>query len=385
MVDTYLRSIEALPHSRSRAAPFDVCIYEGANAVEEAASAWCSLEAVAGTTAFQSLSIARAAALAHIARSEQPRIVVVREKGRPVVVFPTAICWLAGVATVRFLGDPLIQYGDALISPDAKPAHLSAALSAAVDSQTAHLGMLRRVRTDSRLTSLLADRASVIGTDEAPFVDFSNGKMLDARYARETRRLRRRMAERGPVVLEIKQGASAVGILMETLSLKRAWLLERGLPSAVLGNTDWEEVLFAVATMSPAPLALAAARLTIDGKTAATEIGFTDDSTWYAYIAALVPEFAKYGPGRVLMDDILAWCGKTNRAVYDLLPPSQSYKHAIATGSMPVRDYAISFGPIGQAAALAARALPMLKRSIATIPLGFRQKMLRFYLNFATG
>lgn len=381
MVDTYLSSIDAMPHQRSRAAPCDVSIFQGANAVEEAASAWHALEAVAGITAFQSLSVARAAARAHTAKSEQPRIVVVRERGWPVVVFPTTVSCLAGVTTVRFLGDPFIQYGDALVSPDATSAHFSAAWSAAVDPMIAQLGLFRRVRADSRLTSLLTDRASIIGTDEAPFVDFKSGGTPNARYARETRRLRRRLAECGPVVFEIKQGAPAVGILRETLALKRAWLLERGLPSAVLGNTDWEEVLFAIAARASGTLALTAARLTIDGKTAATEIGLTDANTFYAYVSALVPELAKFGPGRVLMDHILEWCVKTNREVYDLLPPSQPYKHALATGGMPVNDYAISFGPVGHAAGLVARALPLLKRSIAALPLGLRQKMLGLYLH----
>jgi CelD/BcsL family acetyltransferase involved in cellulose biosynthesis len=384
MVDTYLRSTQARPERLSRSASCDVSIYEGADAVEQAAAAWHALEGSAGTTPFQSLSVAQAAARAHAAKGERPRIIVVREKGSPVVVFPTVICRFAGLAMVRFLGDPFIQYGDALVSPDAAPAHLTAAWSAAANPRLARIGMFRRVRSDSPLASLLAREAIVIASDEAPFVDVITGERTNGRYAREVRRLRRRLAERGPVAFEVQQGPAAIDILRETLVLKRAWLVERGLPSAVLGNTHWEEVLLAAATTSSDPRALTAARLTVAGETAATEIGLTDAKTWYAYIAALVPAFAKYGPGHVLMDDILAWCAETKRTVYDLLPPSQPYKHALATGSVPVRDYAIASGPLGHAAVLTARALPAVKRSVTALPLGLRQHMVSVYLRITT-
>jgi CelD/BcsL family acetyltransferase involved in cellulose biosynthesis len=378
MVDTYLRSTQTLPERLDRTASCDVSICQGVDAVEQAASAWHALEEAAGTTSFQSLAIARPAARAHAAKGERPRIIVVREKGWPVVVFPTAVCRFAGLAAARFLGDPFIQYGDALVSPDATPAHLAAAWSAAADPHVVQLGIFRRVRSDGPLGSLLAGQAAIIASDEAPFVDVASDEKPNARHAREVRRLRRRLAERGPLAFEVQQGPAAIDILQETLALKRAWLIDRGLPSAVLGNSRWEEVLFAAAAGDHG--LLTAARLTVGGATAATEIGLTDAKTWYAYIAALVPAFAKYGPGHVLMDDILAWCVETKRTVYDLLPPSQPYKHAIATGSVPVRDYAIAFGPLGHAAVLAARALPAVKRSVSALPLGLRQQMVSLYL-----
>jgi len=380
MVDAYLHATQVIPERLGHAAPGDVSIYEGADAVEQASPAWRLLEG-AGTTSFQSLAIARAVARAHVARGERPRVVVVRDNGRPVVVFPTVICRFAGLMTARFLGDPFIQYGDALVAPDATPAHLAAAWSAAADPQVVRLGLFRRVRADSRLASLLTHRATTIGSDEAPFVDVGGGETSNGRHARERRRLRRRLAEQGPLGFEVQQGPAAIGILQETLALKRAWLVERGLPSTVLGNTHWEEVLFAAAAGGSG--VLTAARLTVGGATAATEIGLADDKTWYAYVAALVPAFAKFGPGHVLMDDILMWCAETKRTIYDLLPPSQPYKHALATGRVAVNDYAIAFGPLGHAAALAVRGLPAAKRLAAALPLGLRQKMVGAYLRIA--
>lgn len=380
MVDTYFGSAQTLSERLYRTASCDVSIYDGANAIEQAASAWHALEGCSRTTSFQSLTVARATACAHVARGERPRIVVVRERGRPLVVFPTVLCRFAGLATVRFLGDPFIQYGDALVSPDATPAHLSAAWSVVVNPRQVRIGLFRRVRVDSPFTSLLASQASTVGCEEAPFVDVVRGKNTNARDTREMRRLHRRLAECGPLAFEVQRGSAAVEILSETLALKRAWLAERGLPSAVLGNADWEQVLFAAAATSSGSRELTAARLTVDGKTAATEIGFTDSTTWYAYMAAFAPIFAKYGPGHVLMQNILAWCVETKRTVYDMLPPSQPYKLTLATGSVPVRDYAIAVDAMGHAAVLAARMLPAAKLAVMALPLRLRQKMIGLHV-----
>ena len=99
----------------------DVVVHSGADAIEAAAPAWRALEQAGGAaTPFQCLAVARAAAAVHLARGERPHIAVACDGDHPVAILPGVIGRSAGVSTLRFLGDPLIQYGDVIASPEAR-------------------------------------------------------------------------------------------------------------------------------------------------------------------------------------------------------------------------------------------------------------------------
>src|SRR5688572_8620752 len=114
MLDSLLGAMTVLsysPHWARGLDHTDVDVLTGENAVAVAWSAWRQLElARAPSTPFQSYAFAEAAADAHRRKGETPRIVVVRDEGRPVLLFPTVIGRFCGVPTIRFLGDPLVQY-----------------------------------------------------------------------------------------------------------------------------------------------------------------------------------------------------------------------------------------------------------------------------------
>jgi CelD/BcsL family acetyltransferase involved in cellulose biosynthesis len=176
---------------RVRAACIDVDA--GAGCVDRFASDWLALEQTGhATTAFQSLALARAAEGAHLRRGDIPRIVVVRDRGRPMVIVPTAITRWVGQPVVRFLGDPLIQYGDVLAAPDAQPHHFEAAWQSVADPAVARAIYLRKVRADSPFAPLLDRQAAVVLEQAAPYVEVGQRSPRSSRDARELRRLRRR-------------------------------------------------------------------------------------------------------------------------------------------------------------------------------------------------
>jgi CelD/BcsL family acetyltransferase involved in cellulose biosynthesis len=203
-----------------RLAAGKVRVITGADAVAQAAPAWRSLEAEGGAaTPFQTLALARHVAEAHVRRGEIPRVVVVRDGAGPVVILPTVITRWLGMPTVRFLGDPLIQYGDAIARPDVRRDHLETAWRAALDPAVAVFAYLRKVRADARIAPLAAQYAATVAADAAPFVDVIRPQAANARDARELRRLRRRLAERGPTELRILRGVAALPALEEALRL----------------------------------------------------------------------------------------------------------------------------------------------------------------------
>jgi CelD/BcsL family acetyltransferase involved in cellulose biosynthesis len=367
-----------------RDASCEVAVFEGADAIEHAASAWQAIEDAGGVNSpFQSLAVARAAAPAHIANGEMPRIVTVRDGKRPMAVFPTVVGHWLGIPSIRFLGEPFVQYGDVIARPDAKATHLHAALAAAADERVASVAFFRRVRIDAVIAPILAHRAAVVTDDGAPIVDLQDGAKLKSHHARELRRLRRRLSEQGDLVFEVVRGAATREILHETLQFKRDWLIERGLPSALFGNRHWERVILDLAGARCGATEMMVARVLVGGMTAATEIGFVDRDTWFAYMGALSPDIARFGPGHILMDELMAWCRARGLKAYDLLPPIQPYKLALASRAIPARDYALALGLAGFAAILAARAVPTGKRMAAAAPLSWRRWIVRRHLGAA--
>jgi len=318
----------------------EVSVTSGAQAVEMAAPAWRSLEATEGaTTAFQSLAVAKAMATAHHRRGEVPRIVVIRRAGRPVVVFPTVVTRWGGIRTVRFLGDPLIQYGDVIAAPDVSLEHLDAAWHAAADPSVASFAFLRKVRSDARIAPLLDLRTTIVAAHEAAEADTS--QPYKAINARELRRMQRRLQERGEIVFDVLTGRAAQQATHEAIAMKRAWLADN----------------------ASGPLRVA--RVCVGGQTAALEIGLLHEGRWCAFLGAMAPQFSKFGPGHVQMAQTIAHCHANGIASYDLLAPGDSYKSRIAHNSAAVRDYATSLSPIGWPSLCAARAIPGLKNLVA--------------------
>ena len=347
----------------------EIEIAQGVDALDAIASPWREIETAHGVSSpFQSLTLARAAARAHIRAGETPRVVVVRKNGRPLVIFPTVISRIAGVTTARFLGDPLIQYGDVIAAPEASIEQIEDAWSAVADPDVVSAVLLRKVRADAKIAPVMEKAAGRLSETEAPFVDLRQLHKPRSKHVRELQRLRRRLAEAGEVKLEFVRGPAVGRTLGEVLDLKKAWLSERGLPSTVFGNPNWEQVLIELVGKDCGGAEMVAARLTVGGAVAAIEIGFANTRTWFAYIGALGPSFAIAGPGHVQMADTIAHCRDSGLACYDLLPPSAPYKQVIATGAVQVCDYGAALNIAGGVVILGARLLPAIKTLINATP-----------------
>jgi CelD/BcsL family acetyltransferase involved in cellulose biosynthesis len=224
-----------------RRAVRSVDIAEGADAVSRTASAWLALtEHGSQGTPFQSYTVAHACSAAHIRRGERPRIVTVRRDGEVVLLLPTVVTSLFGLPVVRFLGDPLIQYGDILARRDLEPEDFAAAWQAATDPSVACFALFRRIRDDAKVAAFLPAAATQTNLQESPLVDLTRGSTLSSRDTRELRRQRRRLEEHGSVSMRLVKGPEARPLLQEALRLKRAWLQTQGQVSAVVGDSTWD-------------------------------------------------------------------------------------------------------------------------------------------------
>ncbi|MGE0338803.1 MAG: GNAT family N-acetyltransferase [Xanthobacteraceae bacterium] len=348
----------------------DAEVFSGADALDAARAGWRAIEREGALqTPFQSYAVAEASIAAHRAHGHEPHIVLIREGGSVVAILPLVMTSMAGSKVLRFLGDPLIQYGDAILSRAGSEAHLMQALLA-TGTLGADAVLFRKVRNDAKLSPLLSRRAHVSSVEEAPYIDLRRETSLPPRDMRELRRYRRRLAERGEVELRITRGSGARDCVRTALELKRNWLAAKGYSSSVIGDPHWEAVLTSL--VADHANLLACARLEAGGKLAAIEIAITQGKRWHAFLGAINPEFAKSGPGQVQMADTIAYAREQGFAAYDLLAPADPFKRVIATGAVAVCDYALPLSLQGQVAARAFRFAPQAKTLLAKLPAPLR-------------
>jgi CelD/BcsL family acetyltransferase involved in cellulose biosynthesis len=378
-LDMLSSMVAALPKAVARPArPTDVSVAQGADALDLVAEDWQAVELAGGAvTPFQTLAVARASVPAHLRRGEVPRIAVVRERGRVMVVFPAVIGRFARRPVVRFLGDPLIQYGDVLASPDATPAHVAQAWGAVADPAVASAVYLRKVRADARIAPLLAAMTTTVAQTEAPFVDLAQpSRQPDSK---QFRRFRRKLEQHGAVHCETVSGPAARATVIEALELKRQWLAARGFGSSVVGDPQWENTLAELAAGLDGAGPLRAARLTVDGRTAAIELGMLCGPQWCSYLGATAPAFARCGAGHVLTQEIISHGRAEGLSVYDLLAPPADYKRAIQHGAVAVRDHAVALTLDGRLSVLALRMAPGLKAAVGAMPDGVRRMLMGWW------
>ncbi|HEX2215668.1 MAG TPA: GNAT family N-acetyltransferase [Xanthobacteraceae bacterium] len=355
----------------------DVTVLSGDDAVEAAAPAWSALEtAGALSTPFQSFAVARTTSRVHLKRGDKPYIAIVREAGRPVALLPAVATRRFGISVLCFLGDPLIQYGDALAAPEARFHHLQAAWDALAGTGAASVALLRKVRADAHIERLLAQAARRTKSDEAPFVDLARLDPLPATRSRKLGRYRRRLAELGEIQFEVKRGQDARLLLQTAIAVKRAWLMERALMSRVIGDADWESALLSLATADEKSH-FAAATLSVGEKLAAVEIGLISGGRWYAFLGVTAPAFAKAGPGHLQIAETIAYCRNAGFTIYDLLAPAENYKRGWASGGVAVSDYAAALDFRGHAALWSLQLLPRAKRTLNALPPSLRRLLVR--------
>jgi CelD/BcsL family acetyltransferase involved in cellulose biosynthesis len=348
----------------------DAEIFSGAQALEAVASDWRAIEREGAlSTPFQSYAVAEAALAAHLKHGHEPHVIVVREQDVAVAILPLVLTSMAGSHVLRFMGDPLIQYGDAVLSRAGSEAHLVQALLAA-GKLGADAALLRKVRSDAKLSPLLARRAHVSSVEEAPYVDLRRDVGLMPSSSRELRRKRKRLMDMGGVELRITRGSGAVQCIRTALDYKRHWLAAKGFSSSVIGDPHWEAVLVSLVTEHSN--LLACARLEVGGKLAAIEIAITHGKRWHAFLGAIDPEFMKCGPGQVQMADTIVHAREQGFAAYDLLAPADPFKRVIATGAIAVCDYALPLSLQGQVAARAFRFAPHAKSILSKLPAPLR-------------
>jgi CelD/BcsL family acetyltransferase involved in cellulose biosynthesis len=323
--------------------PFSCDVMVGADAYHSLAAEWRQLAALQqGVIPFQMPGFLSVWAQHFTDGRSTPVTVILRDRGRAILLWPLLVERRALVTIASGAGSPIGQYDEILLDPDYDAA---VALAAALDALKAKLRpdliFLENVRADGALRRALGNREPHAAIEAAPFADLSRGvpalmKTLKPRVTRQQRKRVRRFAEEGNVGFEVaRDGAEAETWLKEAVALKREWLRSTGRVSRAFLKRETADCLDDLAdalTSTSASVQMVVSRLTLDGKTAAIEMGFRHDKSYHLYLGAFVPKFAKLGPGNVLTEKVLEWCAANGIERYDMMAPRSRNKSEWQSG-----------------------------------------------------
>lgn len=315
------------------------------------------------------------------AREHDLAIVAVRWNERLCLLLPLVTRRQAGLTVLQWMGDPVSQYGDALISRDAvDQGLLREALLFAAQETGADLIDLRKVRDDANVVPALVQLgATVIAEQKAPYIDLAQAKTMNGyldRFSSSTRkqrrRRRRRLEEIGKVDFErLGPGERAKAESRETIRHKRKTLLASAYLTVLDGR--FERFFEEVCEKSCDEIEAVVSVLRCGDQAIAREIGLKCKDGYIAHVGVFDDTFAKYAPGSQQIDETILTCFETGTQTYDLLAPADEYKLALADGSVGVRDYVYALTHRG-----AAYASIVLKTGRPFVR-GLRDKVVQLY------
>jgi CelD/BcsL family acetyltransferase involved in cellulose biosynthesis len=277
------------------------------------------------------------------------RLIVVHDGSGIAMIVPLALATVGNIRILKWLGDPLFEYGDVIVRRDCDAARLFADAVAHIARRDAVDAVhLRKVRDDAAVSGYLACHAVELPhATRAPFVALTASitgahgpARAGARTAKNNRRKRRRLAELGKLSFEVSPaGARARQVGSLALDLKRRWLAERGLISRTLADAAC--VAAVVEAIGDPETGARVSALSLDERPIAVEVGFVRKGTYYSYLAAIEPEFARFSPGSLQLADTIAWCRANGVECVDLLGPDDGHKRSWSTGSTGLKDWAV--------------------------------------------
>jgi CelD/BcsL family acetyltransferase involved in cellulose biosynthesis len=250
------------------------------------------------------------------------------------------------------MGDPVGQYGDALVDSEVpgRDTLLRDALAFLTRESKADLLWLRRVRTDSDIASILhAGMGQIVERQRAPYMTLTSAKdfaSFEQRYSNKARKNRkrhaRRLQEKGNIeFVSARRGEEAQRLASEAIDLKAKWLADRRLISSAVTDERMKLLLADLAEASIRPAGTIVSALIVDGKTAASEVSFTCKNQLFMHMIAFNLVFEKCGAGGLLLEQSLRDGYAEGLAVYDMLAPGDPYKFDWCDEAHDVTDWAI--------------------------------------------
>lgn len=249
-------------------------------------------------------------------RGRKLNCMTLRSEGRLTAVWPLVIYRDRGLRILRPLGFEGSEYCAPLVEPGDE-ADNRVALLWREAARSTDIAFLPHVRADSRLAVVLGNGnhwSFTEGTLAAPYVaraDYSDWANYHASIGRnrrrEIRRMHRRLARRGEVVVA-REGTDASATLIDwMLDQKKHWLNCSNLTNDWIARPDYRDFLMALVAREDAVGGVALFAIRVDGVPVAAQLVSVDRSRVEAYFAAYDHEWSVYSPGHLITEHVLRW------------------------------------------------------------------------------
>jgi CelD/BcsL family acetyltransferase involved in cellulose biosynthesis len=351
---------------------------------------WNSLFARAGRPhqLFQAYDWLRLWADHYLDERTRLSIVTARQRGRLVMIWPLVATRRAGLTGLCWMGEPVSQYGDALVEDGPERSDLLSQGWAFVKSLGADFIHLRKTREDAVVFALLQEAgARSIATAAAPYLDLASApdyetyqQRYPAKQRARRRSLLRRLQERGSVVFERPGSGPATDLVVQALQLKQKWLMARGVVAPVLQDSRFGRFLLDAANRGGTP-AVRVCAVCCNGETAAVEVSLECKNHRVAYLISYDIALAPYGVGVIAAEDSIRSAHASGLARFDLLTPADAYKLQWSDASVEVHDWAMPFSPAGKiyVSVWLAVVKERMKRAVKKWPAWLRRSLAGLY------
>ena len=342
---------------------------------------WCALmeRCPDSRVGFQSFAWLRAWLVNYADEGIGLHVVVGYFRDRLALIWPLEVKRSFGLKVVEHLGEPLSQYHDAIVDPDAPGDWLLEGALRHLQFLDVDVLRLRRVRDDSRLTPILrAAGARVTRGGHAPYVDFDAGetpetfeRALSGKERSNRRRRLRKLEELGAITFESDPAPErARELIRAALAMKRAWALEAGVYAAAAFDPRFEKCFLDAVDSSNPSAHLRVFGICCAGRPIAVEISLGYRGRLFGHVLAHDPALAKMGVGVLLADASIREAYKAGFRLFDLLSPADPYKTFWAKRKIGVNDYLLGYTRRGSAIGLAKAGAPLWLAALVAALLG---------------
>jgi CelD/BcsL family acetyltransferase involved in cellulose biosynthesis len=311
----------------------------------------------------------------------RPFILTGHTEGNLVFLWPLMLQRLGPVKILRWMSEPLAQYGDVLLAPGQNPrAWLHAALQLIRRESGADLLWLRHVRADATAATFLAQAfRDSRQHDLAPVMNltaFASEAAYEARYTASQRKRRKRIRKSieeafGPISLEtLEPGPEQRTALATLLGEKRRWLSDRGRRNRAIDEARMSSFLQDLIHRAHGTVTVHVSQMSAGGRPMSWQVGLRKGTTHFGFITAHRNDMTDQSPARLHMDMAQRQALADGYAAFDLMVPNDPHKESWCSAKVPVRDHHLPLTPLGWAAGLGYLEVlrPLLRQAYCRMP-----------------
>ncbi len=283
------------------------------------------------------------------------RIIAGWHEQRLVMVWPLAETKSFGLRKLIWMGEPVSQYGDALVEPGTFSQDMLTQGWRKAQDLGADFALLRKTRAASSAAMTITD-ATLCTTAGAPLLDFGDAANFEDVFARlpgkvrsSHRRLWRRLTEKGDITFSgLDQAQAPDELVRHAFELKRTWLARRGRYSSAIESDATLAFFVDVALSKEHPVAMPIDAVYCGGRPIGIGISLSCKDETLGHIIAHDGGFDKQGIGVVLTEHVLKSSFDRGCRRFDMLAPQDSYKMEWTSDAPLVHDWIKSFTIAGR-------------------------------------